>query len=109
MSFLMQYGNTILYTALMAVLGYVGVEIKKHIVRWVNLFEKKEVVKTCVIATNRIYKDKTDKEKYDIAIQNIQMMLKERSIEVGDLETKMLVAEVCETIDCDGISPKFHI
>lgn len=108
MSFLMQYGNTILYTILTAIIGYAGVEIKKHIVRWVNLFEKKEVVKTCVIATNRIYSDKSSKEKYDIAVKNIRLMLSERNIEIGDLETKMLIAEVCETIDCNDISPKLH-
>ena len=103
MTFIMEYGNMIIYTVLTAILGYVGIEIKKIVSRWLTLLEKKDVVKTCVLAVNRLYKRKKPSEKYNIALRNIENMLNERNIHASKFEIKLLIAEVCESIDCGDI------
>ena len=65
--------------------------------------EEKEVAKTCVNAVNKIYKNKTDKERYNLALKNISILLKERNINISELEAKMLISEVCKSMDCEGI------
>ena len=103
MSFFIEYGNTILYACLMAIISYIGLELKKQIIRWLRLLEEKEVAKTCVKSINRIYKDYTPKQKYEMVLKNIKLILNKRNINLTDFEVKMLIAEVCENIDCEGI------
>ena len=103
MTFIMEYGNMIIYTVLTAILGYVGIEIKKMVSRWLTMLEKKDVVKTCVMAVNRLYRKKQPKEKYAIALKNIEDMLTDRNISTSKFEIRMLIAEVCESIDCGDI------
>ncbi len=103
MSFLIEYGNTILYTVIMAMISYIGLAVKNRITKWYKLLEEKEVAKTCVNAVNKIYKNKTDKERYNLALKNINILLKERNIKISELEAKLLISEVCKTMDCEGI------
>lgn len=103
MKFLMEYGNTILYTVIMAIVSYVGLVIKNRITRFYMFLEEKEVAKTCVNAVNKIYKNKTNKERYNLALKNIDILLKERNINISELEAKMLISEVCKSMDCEGI------
>lgn len=103
MSFFLEYGNTILYTCLMAIISYIGIELKKQVVRWLTILEEKEIAKTCVKSINRIYKDKSPNEKYDLVLENIKLILDKKHIHLTDFEVKMLIAEVCENIDCNGI------
>ena len=103
MSFITQYGNTIFYTVLMGIISYIGLELKKQVVSWLRLLEEKEVAKTCVKSINRIYNNKDPKEKYEIVLKNIKQILEKRNISLTEFEIKMLIAEVCENIDCRGI------
>lgn len=103
MSFFVQYGNTIFYTILMGIISYIGFELKKQIIRWLRLLEEKEVAKTCVKSINHIYKDLSPKEKYKLVLKNIKLILEKREINLTEFEIKMLIAEVCENINCEGI------
>lgn len=50
-----------------------------------------------------MYKDKTGKEKYELAIENIHGMLETKNILLTDFEIKLLIEEACESIDCSHI------
>lgn len=103
MSFFVEYGNTIFYTVLMGIISYIGIELKRQIIKWLQLLEEKEVAKTCVKSINRIYKNSSPEEKYKIVLENISLILEKRNINLTEFEIKMLIAEVCENIDCEGI------
>ena len=102
-SFILEYGNTIIYAIITAIFGYIGMHLKNEITSQLIIKEKKEVVKTCVLAANRMYKDKTGKEKYELAIENIHGMLETKNILITDFEIKLLIEEACESIDCSHI------
>ncbi len=83
----------------MAIISFIGLQIKKELKNWLSLREKKEIVKTCVLAVNRMYKDKTFEERYKLALDNITNILSSKKIVMSEFEIRLLMEEVYESIN----------
>ena len=68
-----------------------------------EIHQRKEVVKTCILGLKHIYKDKTNVERYDIALSNIKEIFDRRKLSISEFEIKLLINEVCEENDCSHI------
>lgn len=102
--FISQYGPTLLYTVLTTLLSYAFLAFKKEVKNFEKMHEKKEVIRTCILGLRHLYKDKTDDEKYDLAVLKIKEIFTLRKIDVSDFEVELLIAEVCEKMDCSHIN-----
>lgn len=89
--FIDQYGTTLLYTALTALAGYLGMLAKKYLTRWLNTKAKKEIARECVRFAEQAYKDLHGKDKLNAAMTAATQMLSERGIAVTDLELRVLL------------------
>ena len=78
--FLQEYGMQILYTIVIAVFGYIGMQAKALYEQYVNTKEKQAVAETVCKAVEQIYKDLSGEEKKQMALQNIEAMLNEKGI-----------------------------
>lgn|SRR5574344_370615 len=96
-AFIQEYGVQILYTILMAIASYVGLKVKSIYEKYVNDKEKRDVVETCVKATEQIYKDLHGEEKYNKAVESITEVLNEKGITITDIEIKMLIESTCQS------------
>ena len=89
--FLSEYGATILYTIITAILGYIGIAIKSIIARLANDKTKKEVVATCVKAVEQIFVDLHGQDKLDKCIENAVAILRSKGINASVDEIHMLI------------------
>lgn len=98
--FINQYGMDILYTAVMAIAGYVGIALKKLFTKYVNDKTKREVAKTAVQFVEQVYKDLHGEEKLNAAFVAASEMLAEKGIHISELEMRVLLeAAVAELND----------
>lgn len=86
-----EYGMTLIYTVLTAVLGFIGIAIKQILSKFSTDRTKESVVKTCVNAAEQLYKDLHGEEKLAKAKENIVEMLNEKGISISDIEMDMLI------------------
>lgn len=89
--FLNDYGASILYTIITALLGYIGLVVKGLLTRFANDKSKKDIVATCVRAVEQIFKDLHGKEKLDKAIEYVVYILGQKGIKASDEEIYMLI------------------
>lgn len=89
--FIEQYGMEILSTIIIAICGYIGMQVKMMYERHINTKEKQAVVETVCRAINQIYKDLNGEEKKQKALENISAMLAEKGITITELEMEMLI------------------
>lgn len=89
--FFNQYGATILYIILMAIISYIGLIVKKIIKKNYEDKVKKEVVQVVVIAIEQLYSELSGEEKLKKAIENATEMLEDRNIFINDLELRMII------------------
>lgn len=86
-----EYGMTLIYTVLTAVLGFIGIAIKQILSKFSTDRTKESVVKTCVNAAEQLYKDLHGEEKLTKVKENIVEMLNEKGISISDIEMDMLI------------------
>ena len=86
-----EYGMTLIYTVLTAVLGFIGIAIKQILSKLSADKTKESVVKTCVNAAEQLYKDLHGEEKLAKVKENIVEMLNEKGISISDIEMDMLI------------------
>lgn len=89
--FINLYGMQILYTILIAIAGYIGVEIKKLCTKYINDKTKAAVAKTAVQFVEQVYKDLHGEEKLNEALCAASEMLAEKGITVSELEMRVLI------------------
>lgn len=90
-NFIIENGLELLSTIVVAVVGYIGVELKKLYQKYVNDKTKEAVAKTCVKAVEQLYKDLHGEEKLNKALESARDMLVEKGITVTDLELRILI------------------
>ena len=79
--FIKEYGNTMLYTVIMAVISYVGIVIKKFL---------DDTYKY-------LYGECSGEEKLNYAISIAKEMFADKGISIGDLELRMMIEySICE-------------
>ena len=88
----------ILATAITAIAGYVGLQVKAIYKKHVDDKTKESVVKTVVKAVKQLYKDLNGEEKLAKAIENITDMLSEKGIAISELEIRMLIESAVEEL-----------
>jgi uncharacterized membrane-anchored protein YjiN (DUF445 family) len=107
-TFINEYGTTLIYTVVTAILGFVGIAIKTLLERFVNDKRKQKIVETCVKAAEQIYKELKGKEKLEKVKENIVAMLNEKGLTISELEMDMLieaaVAEMNKQIKKESVS-----
>lgn len=98
--FINTYGAELLYTALVAIAGYIGTTIKKIVTEYINDKTKQALAKTVVQFVEQVYKDLNGEEKLNAALSAFSEMLAEKGITISDLEMRMLLeAAVAEFND----------
>ena len=107
--FINDYGVQLLYSAIMAIAGWLGIAVKKLYTKVVNTKIKKELANTVVQFVEQVYKDLHGEEKLDVAMSAFSEMLAEEGIHVTELEMRMLleaaVAGFNEAFKKDAIEP----
>ena len=88
----------ILATAITALAGYIGLQIKAMYKKHIDDKTKESVVKTVVKAVKQLYKDLNGEEKLAKAIENITDILNEKGITVSELEIRMLIESAVEEL-----------
>lgn len=91
--FIQQYGATILYTIITAILGYLGITIKNLISKYLNDKTKREVVKACVRAIEQMFSDLHGQEKVDKVVEYATEILLSKGIEISASEIKILIEQ----------------
>ena len=86
----------ILATAITALAGYIGLQIKAMYKKHIDDKTKESVVKTVVKAVKQLYNDLNGEEKLAKAIENITDMLNEKGIVISELEIRMLIESAVE-------------
>ena len=89
--FISNYGMEILGTAIIALAGYVGAEIKKLFTKLINDKIKRALAKTVVQFVEQVYKDLHGDAKLDAAMAAFSEMLAEKGITVSELEMRVLL------------------
>ena len=89
--FVSNYGMTILYSVITAIIGYIGVALKNLYAGYINDKTKKDVVKTCVGAVEQLYKDLHGAEKFNKCVESAISMLNAKGIDITELELRMLI------------------
>lgn len=98
--FINQYGMNILYTAVMAIAGYVGIVVKNLFTKYVNDKTKRAVAKSAVQFVEQVYKDIHGEDKLEAALECAGEMLAEKGITITALELRVLIeAAVAEFND----------
>ena len=94
LEFLSQYGFIFAYTAVTAIVGFIGAQIKKIYDRATADDTKRDVVETCVKAVEQIYQELSGTEKLEQAKENIVEILNNKGIAISEIEMDMLI-EAC--------------
>lgn len=98
--FINQYGLQIMYAALTAIAGYIGIVVKNLFTKYVNDKTKRAVAKSAVQFVEQVYKDLHGEEKLNTALSAASEMLAEKGIYVSELEMRVLIeAAVAEFND----------
>lgn len=85
------YGMQILYAAVTAIFGYLGLVVKKFVTNRFNDKTKKDVAKLAVQFVEQVYKDLHGEEKLNEALLAASEMLREKNISVSSLELRVLI------------------
>ncbi|MBQ9552355.1 MAG: hypothetical protein IJU96_06270 [Clostridia bacterium] len=88
--FVSAYGLTIVYAALTAIAGAVGVWAKRLIERYRDDKTKREVAEICVRAVEQVYRDLHGSEKFQKCAEAMAEMLAQRGVPVTELEIMVL-------------------
>ena len=89
--FINAYGIQLMYMAITAIAGYVGIVVKNLVTKYINDKTKEAVAKNAVKFVEQVYKDLHGKEKLDEALKAASEMLAEKGITVSHLELRVLV------------------
>ncbi len=105
-AFISEYGLLIIYTALTAIAGFIGAQIKRLYEKHINTERKRKVVETCVKAVEQLYRDLDGAEKLQKAKENILEMLTQEGIEITEIEMDMLIESVVAEFNYPFMSVK---
>lgn len=89
--FINTYGLDLLYAAVVAIGGFIGMALKSLATKYVNDKIKAQVAMTCVKGVEQVYKDLHGEEKLNAAFVAASEMLAEKGIAISELELKMLL------------------
>jgi len=97
-SFFDEYGAAILYTVIITIIGYFGTVIKNTYSKHIDDNTKESVIKICVKAVEQLYSNLKGEEKLNKCIEYSNKMLKEKLIDISDLELRILIESIVNQI-----------
>lgn len=89
--FINQYGMQILYAAITAIAGYIGIVAKNLVTKYINDKTKAAVAKTAVRFVEQVYKEMHGEQKFNEALTAATEMLAEKGITATELELRALI------------------
>ena len=89
--FTKDYGPTMIHSIVMGIFSYVVLDIKKIYKNHIEDKIKKEVVDKVCIYIDEIYPEIDAENKLKMAISNSREMLKEKKIDISNLELEVLL------------------
>lgn len=89
--FLNEYAPSIIHSIVLMIFSYVSIEIKKIYHKYINDKTKKEVINTVCQGVEQLYPNESSNQKLNIAVNNINEILKEKNININDLELRMYI------------------
>ena len=89
--FINEYGLQLLYMAITAVAGWLGIVVKDLVKKHLDDKTKLAVAKTTVQYVEQVFKDLHGEEKLNEALSAVSEMLAEKGITVTDLEMRVLI------------------
>ena len=89
--FINEYGLQLLYMAITAVAGWLGIVVKDLVKKHLDDKTKLAVAKTTVQYVEQVFKDLHGEEKLNEALSAASEMLAEKGITVTDLEMRVLI------------------
>lgn len=95
--FISNYGVEILNTILVAVVTFLGTQIKRIYENFVNDKTKKQVVEDTVKYVEQIYTDIKGEEKLNKAIESATQILNEKGISITEIELRVMIESVCNS------------
>ena len=89
--FINTYGMQLMYMALTAIAGYIGIVAKNLFTKYINDKTKEAVAKSAVKFVEQVYKDLHGEDKLNAALNAASEMLAEKGITVSQLELRVLI------------------
>ncbi len=89
--FINQYAPSMIHTLCITLFSYIGVEIKRLYHQYIIDKTKKEVIKNVCMAIQQIYPNLDSTDKLNKAIKNTREILKEKNINISNLELRMYI------------------
>ena len=89
--FINTYGVQLMYMALTAIAGYIGIVAKNLFTKYINDKTKATVAKNAVKFVEQVYKDLHGEDKLNKALEAASEMLAEKGITVTQLELRVLI------------------
>ena len=89
--FTKEYGLSMIHSVIMGLFSYIALDIKNLHKKCVQDKTKKDVVKMVCRYVNEVYPNATGEDKLDQAFINTKKILKEKKINISDLELKVLL------------------
>ena len=88
-----EYATALLYAALTALAGTIGVVLKRLLTRVLRDRAKTRAVKHCMKAVGRVYKDCSREEQYQETVRAVFETLAGQGIYMAEIETKLRIEE----------------
>ena len=89
--FVNSYGLQLMYMAITAIAGYLGIVAKNLFTKYINDKTKEKVAKTAVQFVEQVYKDLHGEDKLNAALSAASEMLAEKGITITELELRVLI------------------
>ena len=89
--FINQYGLQLMYMAITAAAGWLGIVVKDMVKKHLDDKTKLDVAKTTVKYVEQVFKDLHGEEKLQKALVAASQMLAEKGITVTELELRVLI------------------
>lgn len=89
--FINEYGLQLMYMAVTAIFGWLGIVAKNAVNKIITDKTKKDVAKSTVKYVEQVYKDLHGEEKLQQALVAASQILAEKGITVTDLELRVLI------------------
>lgn len=89
--FMSTYGISLIGSIITAVIGFLGILIKRMIEKYLNTKEKRKIAKDVVMFVEQVYKGCHGEEKLNYALEAAKEMLIEAGIGFNELEMRVLI------------------
>ena len=85
------YGISLIGSIITAIIGFLGILIKRMIEKYLNTKEKRKIAKDVVMFVEQVYKGCHVEEKLNYALEAAKEMLIEAGIGFNELEMRVLI------------------